>query len=190
MRLNLGCGHDRKDGWHNVDKIAAAEPDEVADLEQLPWPWADDAAEEVLLRHVLEHLGAATETYLGIMRELWRICRPGALVRVIVPHPRHDHYLNDPTHVRPVTPQSLEMFSQKKNREWIAKGLGNTPLGLYTGIDFELVSVDMLPDEPWRGRLQRGEMQPGELQQAMRLYNNVIMETTVVMKAVKPASAA
>ena len=52
------------------------------------------------------------------------------------------------------------------------------------------LSVDMLPDEPWRGRLQRGEMQPGELQQAMRLYNNVIMETTVVMKAVKPASAA
>lgn len=187
MRLNLGCGHDKKDGWHNVDKFAEVKPDEVADLEQLPWPWRDSSVEEVLLKHVLEHLGARTEVYLGIVQELWRISQPGALIRIVVPHPRHDHYLNDPTHVRPITPQGLEMFSQQKNREWIAKGHGNTPLGIYTGVDFDIVSVDVVPDEPWRGQLQRGEIKMAELHQAMRLYNNVIMESTIVLKAVKPA---
>jgi hypothetical protein len=110
-------------------------------------------------------------------------------VRIVVPHPRHDHYLNDPTHVRPITVQGLEMFSQKRNREWRKKGIPNTPLGLYLGVDFEIVSFDVLPDEPWRSRLQKGKIKPAELQEAMRLYNNVIMETTIVMRAVKDGAS-
>ncbi len=185
MRLNLGCGFDKKADWVNVDMRPQSEPDELVNLEETPWPWADNSAEEVQLRHVLEHLGATTDSYLAIIKELWRICRPGALVRIVVPHPRHDHYLNDPTHVRPITVQGLEMFSQKRNHEWRKKGIPNTPLGLYLGVDFEIVSFDVVPDEPWRGRLQRGEIQPAALQEAMRMYANVIMETTIVMRAVK-----
>ena len=110
-------------------------------------------------------------------------------VTVVAPHPRHDHFLNDPTHVRAVTPAGLEMFSQAKNREWIAKGLANTPLGQYLGVDFVIESVTMSPDEPWRGRLRKGEISQADLTQAMRLHNNVIVETSVVLKAIKPASA-
>jgi len=190
MKLNLGCGHDKQDGWHNVDREPASAPDELVDLEQLPWPWADDVAEEVLLRHVLEHLGRDPALYLGIIKELYRVCRSDAKVTVVVPHPRHDHYLNDPTHVRPITLGGLEMFSQARNREWLKQGLGNTPLGLYTGVDFEIVSYDVVPDEPWRGQLRRGEITPQDLQQAMRMYANVIMETTIVLRAVKGGAAA
>jgi hypothetical protein len=166
-----------------------SEPDQLVDLEATPWPWEDDSAQEIQLRHVLEHLGATTDGYLAIIKELWRICKPGAQVRIVVPHPRHDHYLNDPTHVRPITVQGLEMFSQKRNREWRKKGIPNTPLGLYLGVDFEIVSFDVLPDEPWRSRLQKGKIKPAELQEAMRLYNNVIMETTIVMRAVKDGAS-
>ncbi len=52
-------------------------------------------------------------------------------------------------------------------------------------MDFEIVSFDVYPDEPWRSRLQRGEITPAQLQEAMRMYANVIMETTIVMRAVK-----
>ena len=83
--------------------------------------------------------------------------------------------------------QGLELFSQAKNREWQAKRLANTPLGLYLGVDFALQSVQMAPDEPWAGRLQRGEIKRPDLQQAMRQFNNVIAETTTVLRAVKPA---
>ena len=189
MRLNLGCGFDKKADWINVDKSPLSEPDQLVDLEATPWPWEDDSAQEIQLRHVLEHLGATTDGYLAIIKELWRICKPGAQVRIVVPHPRHDHYLNDPTHVRPITVQGLEMFSQKRNREWRKKGIPNTPLGLYLGVDFEIVSFDVLPDEPWRSRLQKGKINSAELQEAMRLYNNVIMETTIVMRAVKDGAS-
>lgn len=188
MRLNLGCGYDKREGFISVDKDSACRPDQLVDLEDVPWPWPTDSADEVLLKHTLEHLGATTELYLDVITELWRVCKPGATVRIIVPHPRHDHFLNDPTHVRPVTPAGLELFSQAKNQDWIEKGMSNSALGIRLGIDFDLVSVDMTPDEPWRGRLQRGEIKTADLAAAMRQYNNVILETSVVLRAVKPGS--
>ena len=70
MKLNLGCGGDKRPGWTNVDKYPEFAPDQVTDLEQLPWAWADDSVDEVMLRHVLEHLGATPDLYLGIIKEL------------------------------------------------------------------------------------------------------------------------
>jgi hypothetical protein len=188
MRLNLGCGYDKRAGWHNVDAEAASEPDQVYDLEQLPWPWETSSADEVLLRHVLEHLGADTATYLGIIKELYRICKPDATVTITVPHPRHDQFLNDPTHVRPITVQGLEMLSQSRNRTWIVEKRPDTPLGLQLGVDFEIVDVNVIPDEPWRGRFSRNEITQSDLAQAMRMYNNVIMESTIRLRAVKAAA--
>lgn len=189
MRLNLGCGSSKMQGWINVDKIAASNPDQVVDLEALPWPWPDDSVDEVLLAHVLEHLGARTEVYLGIIKELYRVCRNGATVTIIVPHPRHDFFLDDPTHVRAITPDGLAMFSQQQNREWMAKGAANTPLGVYHGVDFTIASVKDALDEYWHGRAQRREIKPDELNFAARHYNNVVSQTTIVLKAVKPAGS-
>jgi hypothetical protein len=187
MRLNLGCGNRKLPGWVNVDKVAACSPDQVVDLEAMPWPWPNDSVEEIALLHVLEHLGAATEIYLGIVKELYRVCRNGALVSVIVPHPRHDNFLNDPTHVRVVTEVGLLMFSQAANRRWIAAGGADTPLGIYLGIDFEQASVQRMLAEPWSGRFRRGEISNEELEHAALLHNNVIVQTEIVLRAIKPA---
>ena len=77
------------------DKAALFKPDQVVDLERFPWPWPDSSADEVLLNHVLEHLGQHPDTFIGVMKELWRVCAPGARVRVHVPDPRHEHFLGD-----------------------------------------------------------------------------------------------
>jgi hypothetical protein len=187
MRLNLGCGGKKLDGWVNVDKIAAAAPDGVVDLEVLPWPWPDDSVDEVLLSHVLEHLGARTDVYLGIIKELYRVCRDGTKVKIVVPHPRHDHYLNDPTHVRPITAEGIAMFSQAANRAWIAAGVANTPLGIYMGVDFVLETHNSVLDEPWLGRLARKELSENEVRQAIQNFNNVVRQTELTIRAVKPA---
>jgi hypothetical protein len=186
MRLNLGCGNRKVDGWLNVDKVSDCKPDQVVDLETLPWPWPADSVDEIVLSHVLEHLGAATDVYLGIFKELYRISRNEACTTIIVPHPRHDHFLNDPTHVRPVTEMGLLMFSQAVNRHWIAAGGADTPLGIYLGIDFETVSVQRRLGEPWSGRYERGEISGADLDYAARTYNNVIQQTEIVLRAIKP----
>ncbi|MBX9774634.1 MAG: hypothetical protein K2Y71_09485 [Xanthobacteraceae bacterium] len=189
MRLNLGCGNHKVDGWLNVDKVPACNPDQIVDLEALPWPWPADSVDEIVLSHVLEHLGAANDVYLGIFKELYRVSRNGMRITIIVPHPRHDHFLNDPTHVRPITEIGLLMFSQTANRYWIAAGGADTPLGIYLGIDFETVSVQRRLGEPWSGRFERGEITSADLDYAASTYNNVIQQTEIVLRAIKPAGS-
>jgi len=186
MRLNLGCGNSKLPGFVNVDKMAACQPDQVVDLERVPWPWPDDSVEEVMLSHVLEHLGATADAYFAVIKELYRVCRDGAKVTVVVPHPRHDSFLADPTHVRVVTPLGLELFSQTRNREWQEKGFANTPLGLYLGVDFAITAVNMLPDARWRQRLQRGQATMEQLMEAEKSQLNVMEQITVTLQAVKP----
>lgn len=186
MKINLGCGSRKLPGWINADRSPACNPDQVVDLETIPWPWPADAAEEILLSHVLEHLGGRPDAYLRIIQELYRICRDGAKIVVVVPHPRHDAFLHDPTHVRAVTVDGLALFSQRLNRQWLQTGLANTPLGIYAGVDFELVSFRQTLDEPWRGRFERGEISEAALNDAVRNYNNVIVETAIELRAVKP----
>lgn len=185
MKLNLGCGSRKLDGFVNVDSAPLCEPDLLLDLEQLPWPFETSAVQEIVLSHVLEHLGQTPAVYLGIIREIYRVCAPGALVRITVPHPRHDDYVTDPTHVRPITLKGLEMFSKAKNLDWQRRGRAATPLALMHDVDFEVVSADAQPDELWLERLRKREISPQDLSFAARTYWNVIRSTDIVLRAVK-----
>jgi hypothetical protein len=187
-RLNLGCGSRKLPGHLNVDKAPGCEPDQIVDLESFPWPFADSSAEHVVLHHTLEHLGADTQTYLDVIRELYRVCAPGATVDIRVPHPRHDDFLSDPTHVRAVTPQGLLLFSKAQNRKWQQEGRPNTPLGLYLDVDFEIVKADYVPSETWRRSMKAGRMSQAQFTEAAHTLNNVVQEIHIVLKAVKPAS--
>ena len=185
MRLNLGCGFNKLDGFVNVDANADCEPDEVSDLESLPWPWPDNSVDQVVMTHVLEHLGESPAVYIGIIKELYRNCQPDGHVIITVPHPRHDTFIIDPTHVRPITPEGLSMFSRRNCEHWIETGAANTPLALMHDVDFELESSDAVLDQPWRSKLELGSMTEAEMVLAIRQYNNVVRETKIVLRAVK-----
>jgi hypothetical protein len=183
LKLNLGCGSQMLPGWLNVDKFGA--PDLVCDLEATPWPWPDNSVEEVLLSHVLEHLGRDPGVFIAIMKELYRVCRANARVKIVVPHPRHDSFLMDPTHVRPVLPGTLEMFSRKANLEWQGSKAANTPLALYHDVDFEIVSSTSLLDEPYRSLFRDGKLATDQLQEMERSLNNVVLQVEIALKVVK-----
>ena len=185
MRLNLGCGYNRRDGFVNVDASEHCAPDLVYDLEATPWPWADDSVSEILMSHVLEHLGATAETYFAILSEMYRVCRHDARITIVVPHPRHDDFLHDATHVRAVTLEGLSMFSRRNCEEWIAAGNANTPLAFIAGVDFEIVESEVTLDEPWKSKFDLGAISRTELLQAMRQYNNVVKESRALLRVVK-----
>lgn len=161
MKINFGCGTHHKTGYLNVDKFAPA--DLVVDLEDkgtwsesftdengitacrtmfnsyLPWPWGDSSVEEALFHHSLEHMGETTAGFFHIMKELYRVMKHDGIVDITVPHPRHDDFLNDPTHVRPITPMILTLFDRSENEAWAKSGVPNSPLGLQLGVDFRII---------------------------------------------------
>jgi predicted SAM-dependent methyltransferase len=185
MKLNLGCGHTKLDGFVNCDVQASCSPDRVVDLESLPWPFEDNAADEVVLSHVLEHLGESAKVYLGVIKELYRICAPNAIVRIAVPHPRHDDFLTDPTHVRPILPEQFHMFSKRMNAEWRAGGFANTPLADYLDVDFEVEDVSWTLEAEWLRRLQSGEIDTAKLAELARAQNNVLKEAKITLRVKK-----
>jgi hypothetical protein len=184
LKLNLGSGPKLLPGYINVDKFGS--PDLLCDLEMFPWPWPDDAVEEVLLTHVLEHLGATPALFLGIMCELYRVCRDGALLRITVPHFRHEFLYSDPTHVRAITPLTISLFSQEQNRYWKKVGGSNSLLAFYLGVDFELLQTRYRPSADWF-KLHPGPQVDTEflLSQAA-LYNNLIDQISMDVRVIKP----
>jgi len=186
LRYNLGCGADYHHGWVNVDRFPDARPDVVMDLEVFPWSLPDDSADEILLSHVLEHLGGTSDIFLKVMQELYRVCKPGARVVIRVPDPRHDDYLSDPTHQRPVIPGLFQPFDLALNEAWQSRGLPGTPLGKYLKIDFAVVSATPYLDPRWRAALDEGRIGADALGLAMSGNNNVVQWHEIVLEAVKP----
>ena len=111
MKLNLGCGFKKIAGFVNVDMFDECQPDVKMDLEVIPWTFGTNEVDEAIFNHSLEHLGRETKVFFGIIQELYRVCKPGAKVHINVPHPRHDHFIGDPTHVRVITPPLLAGFA-------------------------------------------------------------------------------
>jgi SAM-dependent methyltransferase len=186
LKLNLGCGYRKMDGYLNVDRSGDSQPDLVLDLEKLPWPFPDNSVTHISMSHVLEHIGQEADKFLQLIQEMYRVCAPQAELTVAVPHPRHDNFLSDPTHVRPILPTTLQLFDQAMNREAIATGNGASPLGLQLGVDFEIRSVQFILDPRWAGRFEAGELTSEQVFEYAQSQNNVIAELTLVLMAHKP----
>lgn len=81
LKLHLGSGPNRKDGWINIDLHQAA--DLALDLRE-PLPFADGACTVVYSEHVLEHF-EYPEPVMSMLRDWYRVLSPGGTCRVGVP---------------------------------------------------------------------------------------------------------
>lgn len=82
IKLNLGCGLKKINGYINVDNRLPCGPDLAHNLNVFPYPFADNYAAEIIMDHVLEHL----DDPLAVLQELFRISAPGAKIFINCPH--------------------------------------------------------------------------------------------------------
>ena len=187
LKLNLGSGAKRIPGYVNVDSSAECNPDILMDLEQVPWDFPDSSVSHIVMSHVLEHLGQTPQAFLSIMRELYRICCDGADIEITVPHPFHDDFVSDPTHVRPITQMTLSLFDREKNLQWRKQGAANSPLALQCGVDFRIVDFKNRLDPPAMSALQQLEERDMMLAQSFFAFGrNLISELWFKLKVIKP----
>jgi ubiquinone/menaquinone biosynthesis C-methylase UbiE len=180
MKINIGGGYKRYDGFVNVDHDPLTNPEYVADLEKDPLPFEDSSVDEVKAHHILEHIGPG---YFHLMKQLYRVCKNGAIVDIVVPHHRHEIWFGDPTHIRFITVEQMRLFSKKYNEYHIKQFNSSSGFGLKLDVDFEIVEYDFKPDEVWAPRL--AQMTPEQIDEVSRNFNNVYGETMIKLVVVK-----
>lgn len=126
MKLNLGCGNKKYDGYLNVDSNQRCKPDKIVDMKKR-LPFKDNTFEEVIAEHVIEHISDTEK----IMREIWRICKNNATVKITVPHYKTDAAFADPTHKRFFTPGTFEYFTKKRKTSY------------YFDFEYEIISMNI-----------------------------------------------
>jgi hypothetical protein len=94
VRVDLGCGPRKAQGFIGVDCVALPEVDIVADLTGV-FPMADNSVDVLRAHDAIEHLVDRLHT----MNEIWRVCRHGAVVDIRVPSTDGRGAFQDPTHV-------------------------------------------------------------------------------------------
>ena len=183
MKINLGSGYKRYPEFLNVDHDPLTNPDFLADLEDLHLPIDDNTVEYVIAHHVLEHIG---QGFFPLMKELYRICKHGAIIDISVPHHRSEIFYSDPTHVRPITLESMKLFSKKYNLEHIQLYNSSSGFGLKCDVDFEIVDYKFHPYPKWEQRFK--SMTNEQIDDIVMDYNNVFHETLIIMKVIKDES--
>lgn len=180
MRLHLGAGNKRFEGFVNIDYDKKSNPDYCFDIEKEPWPFDYDSVDQVIAHHVFEHLG---EGYFHVLKELYRVCMHGAMIDIVVPHHRHEYFANDPTHRRAITADGLWLFSKKYNDSCIEQDAAASRLGHYFGVDFEVVDSQNIPDPKYIPMFTGKTIE--EVERYMHEHNNTIMEVHIKLVVIK-----
>jgi predicted SAM-dependent methyltransferase len=105
MKLNVGCGTNKMDGYINLDYNPQVNPDVRRDIER-GLPWNDETFDEINCEQVLEHI----HDIVFVMSEFWRVLRKGGKLRISVPLVTGKWAFIDPTHIRYFVPESFNFW--------------------------------------------------------------------------------
>lgn len=127
-------GTRRHRGTLKVSKSAGPGVAVLADLNE-GLPFKDDTVEEIYLDHTLENV----RDFLGAMKEIWRVCRAGALIHVWLAHGTSAWASSrNPRQVRPFTIETFDHFDPERNP--------NYPPGATFEIEHAKLSLTTLRD--------------------------------------------
>lgn len=133
VKLDIGCGKAKKDGFLGVDSRPFEGVDIVFDIAKKftfansadpskpheryeKWPWEDNSVEEVHCSHMLEHLTAPERIHFA--NELCRVLVKGGKAAIITPHFASVRAYGDLTHQWPPVVSFWYLYL---NAEWRAQ---------------------------------------------------------------------
>lgn len=123
--LLIGCGNRRdkrigdRSNWEwtdlttlDIDPDAGA--DVIHDLNNIPYPFADDQFDEIHAYEVLEHTGQQGDWrfFFAQFSEFWRILKPNGLLCATCPSASSRWAWGDPGHTRVLLPETLIFLQQ------------------------------------------------------------------------------
>jgi SAM-dependent methyltransferase len=152
--LLLGCG-SKRDLLINTMPLANLEPtittldherrhnpDVVWDLNVLPWPFVNDAFDEVHAYEVLEHLGQQGDarSFFDCFWQIYRILKPGGHLAGSCPQWNSMWAWGDPSHTRVINRGSFTFLDQTQYAQQVGKTAMSDFRSLWHG-DFEPIGL-------------------------------------------------
>lgn len=110
IKLDIGCGKNKQEGFVGIDYREWPGVDIVHDLEKTPWPLPDECVTTAMASHVLEHINPHNGVFIDVMNEIWRIVKPGGQFVFTVPYAGSPGYWQDPTHCNGITEATVYYF--------------------------------------------------------------------------------
>ena len=110
LKLDFGCGKNKRPGFLGIDIHPFEGIDHVVDLRG-QWPWKDASVEEANASHFIEHLDAWGRVHF--FNELYRVLIPGGKCAIVVPHWASNRAYGDPTHQWPPVSEMAMYYLMK-----------------------------------------------------------------------------
>jgi SAM-dependent methyltransferase len=170
LKLDLGCGQNKREGYTGVDFVKAEGVDIVHDLLTYPWPFDGASVDDIVSSHFLEHVPGPQRP--RFMEEVYRILKVGCCATFITPYWSSERAVQDFTHAWPPLAPPSYLYFNKKWREDNKLTHGAYDLNCDFDIEFPSQMIDGL----WSQRHTEAQ------NWAARHYTNVILDLTARLK--------
>lgn len=167
LKLDLGCGRRKCEGFLGVDSSPDCGADVVHDLNVVPWPFADASVDQVNCSHFLEHLDGAER--IVFMNELYRVMKPGACALIITPYWSWVGAIQDPTHKWPPIAEQSYLYFNAAQRE----SMGLQHYGIHCDFDIEYAGR-LMPDVAKRPSHEQVFAKNHNLNSVLELHTTLI----------------
>jgi len=108
IRLDIGCGTKKFEGFTGLDKMKIPGVDIVHDLEVFPYPLDDESCEFIIGSHIIEHIKPWFT--IEFFNELWRIMDWNGILRLMYPEGGSYSFWQDPTHCNGFNVTTFQYF--------------------------------------------------------------------------------
>ena len=108
--LDVGCGWNKTPGAIGIDANPNTHADVIHDLGSIPYPFPDNEFDEIVCRHVAEHV----PDVMSLIGELHRITKPGGRIMITTPHYSNPDWATDPTHRNHFNSYSFNCFVEDR----------------------------------------------------------------------------
>ena len=147
--LDVGCGWNKTPGAIGIDANPKTHADIIHDLGSIPYPFPDDEFDEVICRHVAEHV----PDVMAFVAELHRITKSRGTILIVTPHYSNPDWPTDPTHRNHFNSYSFNCFVEDRQLFPFYTDVRLKPIRTYVSLAnvWRLIGLELLVnlDQRW-----------------------------------------
>lgn len=185
IKLNLGCGFNKKPDFINVDKSEGCMPDVQLNLVKEIWPWESNSATECIFDFSMEQMGTTPDELKHVLTELYRVCANGATINIRAYHPRHDQFFLNPLCTQRLSIEFFQLLSVSRNLNMIANGMHDDVVGMMWGVNFEVTDCRPLLNARFESELRENRITEDQLRERMNFESNILHVIELQLQAKK-----